>query len=144
MKLSSIALFLFLALLSSAEATFAQTDKKPDAPAVIDLTGESIGWSTVANRFSEKVGARLKLSCPGSGELQHTIWGTDIYTEDSSICVAAVHAGIITTSGGAVIIEISSGRRSYAGTKRNGVVSEEYGSWPKSFVFVVEEKTEPK
>ncbi|WP_346729629.1 LCCL domain-containing protein [Corallococcus exiguus] len=38
------------------------------------------------------------------------MWGTDLYTDDSSVCVAAVHAGAITTAGGTVVVTISRGR----------------------------------
>lgn len=51
------------------------------------------------------------------------IWGTDIYTDDSAICAAAVHAGVITMAGGAVTVEIMAGQASYQSTNRNGVSS---------------------
>ena len=65
------------------------------------------------------------------------MWGTDVYTDDSSICTAAVSAGLITfQAGGSVTIEIRQGQSSYAGSTRNGVTSKGYGSWNGSFVFV--------
>ena len=65
------------------------------------------------------------------------LYGTDVYTDDSSICTAAVHAGLISfQAGGSVTIEIRQGQSSYAGSARNGVTSKGYGSWNGSFVFV--------
>ncbi|WP_442942330.1 LCCL domain-containing protein [Nostoc sp.] len=62
---------------------------------------------------------------------------TTVYTDDSSICNAAVHAGLITTrNGGQVRIRICPGAVSYYGTTRNGVNSRNYGSWGGSFIFV--------
>ncbi|WP_442944117.1 LCCL domain-containing protein [Nostoc sp.] len=66
-----------------------------------------------------------------------SIWGTDIYTDDSSICSAAVHAGLISTKqGGKVTIRIKPGQFSYTGTNRNGVTSQNYGSFSGSFIFI--------
>jgi hypothetical protein len=64
------------------------------------------------------------------------VWGTGIYTDDSSICSAAAHAGLITArSGGQVTIKIRPGAKSYNGANRNGVSSQRYGSWKGSFIF---------
>lgn len=63
-------------------------------------------------------------------------WGTDIYTDDSSIAVAALHAGLITTAGGVVTFEIRPGQDNYLGSTRNGVMSNSYANWPRSFSFV--------
>ncbi|XHF22388.1 LCCL domain-containing protein [Corallococcus interemptor] len=61
------------------------------------------------------------------------MWGTDLYTDDSNVCVAAVHAGAISTAGGTVVITIQPGQSSYAGTTRNGVTTYSYGAWGGSF-----------
>lgn len=72
--------------------------------------------------------------CPPSATAtQGTVWGVDVYTDDSNICRAALHAGAITRSGGAVLITPMAGRGSYAGSSRNGVSTTSYGSWPGSF-----------
>jgi hypothetical protein len=70
------------------------------------------------------------------------LYGTDIYTDDSVVCQAAVHAGKITTRGGTFTIEILPGQSYYAGSPRNGVISARYppeGSngppWGGSFAF---------
>lgn len=58
------------------------------------------------------------------------VWGTDIYTSDSSVCAAAIHAGVITDAdGGLVIVRYEPGLESYASTTRNGITTEEYGAW---------------
>lgn len=98
----------------------------------------SINWGTQATAWRGQNGARYRLSCPSGGATSGRLWGTDLYTDDSSICLAAVHAGLIGTSGGNVIIEIRPGAASYAGSSRNGVTSTPYGSWTGSFVFVRE------
>ncbi len=94
-------------------------------------------WATKANEFGGQSGERFTLACPSGGELSDRVWGTDNYTNDSSICTAAVHAGLINPrSGGTVAIELRPGASSYPGSARNGVASKDYGSWGGSFVFV--------
>jgi len=98
---------------------------------------QTITWGTQADSYRGRNGQQLTFICPGSGTISSRVWGTNVYTDDSSICSAAVHAGYIEAlSGGMVTIEIRSGQASYQGVTRNGVTSRAYGSWPGSFVFV--------
>ncbi|PIO15713.1 hypothetical protein AB205_0191380, partial [Aquarana catesbeiana] len=64
-----------------------------------------------------------------------SVWGTDVYTDDSSICKAAIHSGILGNTGGLVTVEKSPGQQSYTGSTRNGVTTNNYGAWSGSFVF---------
>lgn len=62
------------------------------------------------------------------------IWGTDIYTNDSGICTAAAHAGVITLAeGGPISVIREPGRDEYPASTRNGITSESWGSWGGSF-----------
>ncbi|MCL2098849.1 MAG: stalk domain-containing protein, partial [Oscillospiraceae bacterium] len=71
------------------------------------------------------------------GATSGSVWGTDIYTDDSNIARAAVHAGVVTVGQSALVtIRILPGRSSYQGTSRNGVTSTNYASWPGSYEFV--------
>ena len=93
-----------------------------------------ITWTTAASSFKEDTGRTYKFLCPPEG-MSAIIWGVDVYTADSSICTAAVHAGIITLEkGGEVTIEFRPGRQVYGGTTRNGITSSTYGEYPHSFV----------
>jgi len=96
-----------------------------------------IDWSKGPQDHRGKNGQRFTYSCPGNGPTGGRLYGTDIYTDDSSVCTAAVHAGWITfASGGTVTIEIRPGQRSYTKSTRNGVTSSEWGTWDGSFIFV--------
>jgi hypothetical protein len=106
--------------------------------------GTAIKWSDyplVASRGYDKNGQRFVYGCPPNGT-PFSISGTDIYTDDSSICTAAVHAGLITFgSGGTVTVEVRRpGPNRYMGSSRNGVNSRGYdnGNNPTlgAFVFV--------
>ena len=99
-------------------------------------TATTATWTTTASNHRGKNGESFCYSCPPnpSGSFG-TIWGTDVYTDDSKICVAAVHAGIISNMGGEVCIEIMGGQSNYSSSTRNGVSSSSYGSWGGSFRF---------
>jgi hypothetical protein len=71
--------------------------------------------------------------CPASATGVGTVWGTDIYTDDSALCRAAVHAGVISTIGGSIVATVLPGQSSYVGSLRNGVSTSSYGYWPGSF-----------
>jgi hypothetical protein len=93
-----------------------------------------IAWTTAASGFKQDAGLTYKFHCPEKGTAA-TIWGSDVYTADSSICTAAVHAGVITLeNGGDVTIEFKPGRSIYGSTTRNGIASSTYGEYPHSFV----------
>ena len=79
------------------------------------------------------------MSCTAGGR-GGSVWGTDVYTSDSSVCEAAVHAGVIRRAdGGVVRFEQLGPQTSFAGTERNGVATSSYGPWSGSFRFVTEE-----
>jgi hypothetical protein len=105
--------------------------------AVQSNTATVATWSTMVTEYRGQNGLRLAFSCPANSEMTfNTVWGTDTYTDDSSVCSAAVHAGKITTAGGEILLEIRPGENSYTGTRRNGVTSLNYGNWGGSYVFV--------
>lgn len=96
-----------------------------------------ISWTTTAGSLRGQIGQRVTYFCHGGGTLSSRLWGSRVYTDDSSICTAAVHAGLITPyNGGEVTIEILPGQRSYHGSRHHGVVSKGYGSFGGSFMFV--------
>lgn len=82
-----------------------------------------------------RVNGELTCMCQSDQLEAGTVWGTNTYTNDSSICKAALHSGRIDRSGGAVRLRIQPGQRSYSGSTRNGVTSASYGRWDKSFTF---------
>lgn len=94
------------------------------------------GWDANAVNLRGRNGQRFTFTCEPNGHLA-SVWGTDIYTDDSRVCSAAVHSGLInTTNGGTVTIEIRPGQASYTASQRYGVSSGSWGSWSGSFVFV--------
>lgn len=93
-----------------------------------------IAWSTAAVTFKGETGKTYTFECPENGT-SGIIWGSDVYTADSSICTAAVHAGVITLEdGGEVTLEFRPGRQTYGSTVRNGISSISFGEYGRSFV----------
>ncbi len=102
-----------------------------------------IAWTTGAGKWVGFWGRRELVECP-PGHPQGA-WGTDVYTDDSSICTAAVHAGLITAHrGGAVTIEMRPDVGQYSGTARNGVKTGDWMEpWTGAYVFVRDHTPEP-
>jgi len=102
------------------------------------ISAQAIAWTTTLDQLGHAgdVGASYRFSCPGGGSLASTIWGTDLYTSDSAICVAATHRGLIQPgTGGVVTVLVLGYQPAYAGTFRNGVSSQAYPEWPTSYTF---------
>ena len=80
-----------------------------------------------------KIKSSANVVCPAKYKAG-SIWGTDTYTTDSSICLAAIHAGVIQAdAGGKVKVKITKGLSSYEGSTRNGVTTHKWGSYDSSF-----------
>jgi hypothetical protein len=62
------------------------------------------------------------------------LWGSDVYTDDSAIAMAAVHAGILKDKEvGFVRVIPMPGRDAYTGSTNNGVKSGPWGRFPGSY-----------
>jgi LCCL domain len=100
-------------------------------------SGNAIGanWSTTAAEYEDHLGERFTFFCPPSGTAA-SVWGTDLYTSDSSVCTAAVHADLITLrDGGNVTIQIREGAQGYSSSARHGIETSDFGPWEASFEF---------
>ncbi len=73
--------------------------------------------------------------CPaGCADEYYAIWGTDIYTGDSYLCAAAIHAGAMSNAGGLVLITRLPGQEQYLASERNGISASSWGGWNESFI----------
>jgi hypothetical protein len=100
----------------------------PGAPQVIEA-----GCSFNSTQIVGAPGTYSVVSCPAGCAQTGGLWGTDVYTGDSAICRAAVHAGIIPDAGGYVGVLLDVGQPAYRGSVRNGVRSSDYGPYRSSF-----------
>jgi hypothetical protein len=104
---------------------------------LVDDTVDAAWAKTAADaEFAGPTGTQFLVTLPAGGSF-HSVWGTSVYTDDSSIGTAAVHDGRITfADGGTVTIQILDGQAAYIGSTQNGVTTEDYGVWDRSFQFV--------
>ncbi len=66
--------------------------------------------------------------CPSSPPAA-TIYGTAVYSNDSNICVAAIHAGVLRKGvNGQVVLQVVSSPPVFRGKTQSGIKSE---AWPK-------------
>lgn len=94
----------------------------PALPAPSNLTG----WRNAAD------GSVYRFNLTGTSG--GTVWGTNAYTDDSPLATAAVHAGVLQPGqSGVVRVTMGGTIKTYAGSKRNGVTSHDYGSWKATY-----------
>ncbi|XP_060720357.1 vitrin isoform X2 [Tachysurus vachellii] len=76
--------------------------------------------------------------CPSScRETKEKVYGTSVFASISSICNAAIHNGVITNSGGKVIVKKMAGQAQYKGSFANGIRSLSLPTWRESFTVSV-------
>ena len=103
-----------------AALTLATACKKPPCPA----------------SFKELAKGTDAVSCSCEGSASGSVWGSGIYTTDSSICAAAVHAGAVPEGGGVVSVAPAPGCEGYTGSKGKGSApSASWGKYEASFFF---------
>ena len=82
----------------------------------------------------ENIGRKYCYKIKGSSE--GTVWGDNIYTDDSNIAKAAVLEGKCQLGQEKIVgIKMIEGKSSYSSASRYGVSSVTYGSWPASYIF---------
>lgn len=68
------------------------------------------------------------------GQVGHSVWGTEVYTCDSHLATAAVHAGILKKGQrGIVKVTIVKSPESHLGATQNGVTSANWGYYGSSY-----------
>jgi hypothetical protein len=69
-----------------------------------------------------------------TGEAAGSLWGTDIYTGDSALAAAAVHAGLVKAGETAVVkVTVEQPLTRYQGSLQNGVTSHDFGHYGTAY-----------
>lgn len=100
-------------------------------PVDTDSSNAPAGPSNLT-QFHNDVGKTFTFKVTGvnSGSL----WGSDVYTTDSTLGMAAVHVGLLQPGQTGVIrVTMLPGQAAYQGATRNGVTSTPYGQYPVSY-----------
>ena len=94
-----------------------------------------VGTATVANLRSleSKIGQSFFFQVTGAVNGQ--LWGTNIYTSDSSLGTACVHAGLLQPGeAGVVKVTMVPALPIFQGSMRNGVTSQPWTTgWPAAY-----------
>lgn len=79
--------------------------------------------------YTSKFGTRVAFTV--TGNVNGSLWGSDVYTLDSTLATAAVHAGVLKNGQtGVVNVEIIMPPASFDASTRNGVTSFPWGAYP--------------
>jgi len=85
--------------------------------------------------YRDQVGQVFSFEVTGSAT--GMVWGTDVYTDDSSLGAAVVHAGLLAPGQtGVVTVQILGPYKGFDASTRNGVQSSDFGKWEGSYTFV--------
>jgi len=69
-----------------------------------------------------------------TGAADGMLWGTDVYTGDSALAAAAVHAGAVKAGETAVVrVTVTAPLTQYQGSVRNGVTSHDFGRFGTAY-----------
>jgi hypothetical protein len=69
-----------------------------------------------------------------TGAVGGTVWGTGLFTADSSLAAAAVHSGVLKVGEkGPVTVTIMGPGAAFVGSTQNGVTTLNYGQYPSTF-----------
>ena len=125
--------------LQALEASFKKEAKFPQAKAVAKLIQEvkegpikALPDPGTLTNFRGQVGKVFYFEVTGGNN--GVVWGTDIYTDDSALGTAAVHAGVLRLGQkGVVKVTVLPGQGAYQGTMRNGVTTSPYTVWGGSY-----------
>jgi len=90
---------------------------------ILDCSHSMINNEQILKR-AMVLGSTFLISCVSSCATEpDDIWGSQIYSEDSSICKSAYHSGVLPANGGQVIVKIEKSLYSYQQESRNGLTS---------------------
>lgn len=116
---------------STSRSTHPRSIMFKEAPSIQRINCEDSARNSI---FSGQFGSRFSVFCPSNCSRQtQNVFGDGIYSDDSFICQAAIHAGVLTNRGGEIQIMIESGQSLYPSISRNGIKSEKRGNYLRSF-----------
>jgi hypothetical protein len=118
-----------------AHATTALTAPTAATTAMAATAEGPVGPCPARLNVNRELPTPFTCTCSAQATGEGALWGTDVYTDDSGLCRAARHAGVIAASGGTVTVMRTEGRPLYVGSTRNGLRSNDYGKYPASIRF---------
>ena len=102
-------------------------------PGVTEEVGPAVAAPANLMTYQNQYGKELLFTVigPQPGGAAQGVWGTDVYTLDSNLAVAALHAGLVQPGQAAVVrVRVIASPIQFVGSFRNGVGSAPYGNYP--------------
>jgi len=113
--------------LADARGFAARVPESELAKAALPDPGNLSGYRQPAN-FGKEYTFRV------TGAARGSVWGTEVYTADSTLAAAAVHMGILKVGEtGLVTVTIMGPQQKYVGSNRNGVTTADFDRYPASY-----------
>lgn len=101
----------------------------------VEPTADGVAVAVAATnmtQYQNDVGKTFAFKVTGS--TGGSVWGTDVYTTDSTVATAAVHAGLVQPGQTAVIkVTIVASPNVFVGSTRNGITSSGYQQFPAAY-----------
>jgi hypothetical protein len=97
-------------------------------PVVTNVLPDPGSLSNLQNQVGQSFHFKVTGAAGGS------LWGTDVYTTDSTLATVAVHAGVLQVGQtGIVQVTILAPPPNFQGSNRNGVASGDWGAYPGAY-----------
>ena len=111
--------------------------KGPAAPATTEAPPATTAAADPGNLTAFRANIGETYSFTVTGSVDGVVWGDGIYTDDSDLSTAAVHAGVLAAGQtGVVTVQMTGPQASFGAANVNGVGSRSFGSWGGSYTFV--------
>jgi hypothetical protein len=118
-------------VVSLRSQALAQDEPKPEPEDVLPDPGNMKGYEGM-------VGKTLRFEVTGRGG---SCWGTDVYTADSKLAAAAVHAGVLKLGETAIVqVKIIPPPPGFTGSSRNGITTNSWGQYPGAYEIIKPKK----
>ncbi len=138
-EISQIRARQFIGLLQIMQDTYTRSNRLEEASAIrnaiADLKTRASGvLPDPGNLIAYRGQFDRRIRFTVTGRKTGSVWGSDVYTDDSDLGTVAVHAGLLRDGQkGVVEVTIYPGNAHYQGSAQNGITSSDYESWDGSY-----------
>ncbi|KAI4836902.1 LCCL domain-containing protein [Plasmodium brasilianum] len=141
--------FKFFNLETSDISAIVCSTNSTENDAVLQYLSITCGTTALEDHFNSIVNTNIVVLCPiGCDNKQFqksAVYGSKgIYSDNSSICRAAIHSGVIDNKGGLVNITIESGLDRYEGSINNNIESISLNKEPDGLFDIITDEKEEK
>lgn len=116
---------------SSSKVSFRTKKAVPPTKITCDDTPANSPFNTAS------VGTKFVVICPKNcSKFKSDVFGSEVYTDKTSICLAGIHSGHMNDRGGELEFMIEAGQNYYKGTQSFGIISKSRDEYVRSFKLI--------